>query len=79
MPKDKQKEAVKFLLDNAFTTPTKLLNPGLINQFKYTGASTSIAQQQRQLLGALLSPNRLRDCPTRNCSHRTRPTQRWNW
>ena len=25
--KDKQKEAVKFLLENAFTTPTKLLNP----------------------------------------------------
>jgi hypothetical protein len=57
--KDKQKEAVKFLLENAFTTPTKLLNPGLINQFKYTGASADVARQQRALLGSLLSANRL--------------------
>ena len=59
VPKDKQKEAVKFLLDNAFTTPTKLLNPGLINQFKFTGAASSIASQQRILLGSLLSTSRL--------------------
>jgi hypothetical protein len=57
--KDKQKEAVKFLLDNAFTTPTKLLNPGLINQFKFTGASADIAQQQRLMLGSLLGAARL--------------------
>jgi hypothetical protein len=57
--KDKQKEAVKFLLDNAFITPTKLLNPGLINQFKYNNASTAIASQQRLFLASLLSANRL--------------------
>jgi hypothetical protein len=50
VPKDKQKEAVKFLLDNAFTTPTKLLNPGLVNQFKYSNAAAAIARQQRVLL-----------------------------
>jgi hypothetical protein len=59
VPKDKQKEAVKFLLDHAFTTPTKLLNPGIINQFKYTGAAAGIAAQQRQLLATLLSADRL--------------------
>jgi hypothetical protein len=57
--KDKQKEAVKFLLDNAFTTPAKLLNPGVVNQFRYSGAAADIARQQRQLLGSLLSANRL--------------------
>jgi hypothetical protein len=57
--KDKQKEAVKFLLDNAFVTPTKLLNPGLVNQFKYTGTARDLAQQQRLLLASLLSANRL--------------------
>ena len=57
--KEKQKEAVKFLLENAFATPTRLLNPGLVNQFKYTGAAAEIARQQRQLLGSLLSANRL--------------------
>jgi hypothetical protein len=59
VPKDKQKEAVKFLLDNAFTTPTKLLNPAVVNQFKYTGAASGIASQQRVLLSSLLSPARL--------------------
>ena len=59
VPKEKQKEAVKFLLENAFTTPTKLLNPGLVNQFKFTGAAADIARQQRALLGSLLSANRL--------------------
>ncbi|MCI0702211.1 MAG: zinc-dependent metalloprotease, partial [Planctomycetia bacterium] len=59
VPKEKQKEAVKFLLDNAFTTPTKLLNPGLVNQFKYTGASSDIARQQRFLLNNLLGSNTL--------------------
>ena len=59
IPKDKQKEAVKFLLDNAMTTPTKLLNPGLINQFKFTGASTDVSRQQRLILGSLLSSARL--------------------
>ena len=48
--KEKQKEAVKFLLENAFATPTKLLNPGLVNQFKFTGAASGIAAQQRALL-----------------------------
>ena len=57
--KEKQKEAVKFLLDNAFTTPTKLLNPGLVNQFKYTGAAAEIARQQRSVLAGLLSSSRL--------------------
>jgi Met-zincin len=57
--KDKQKEAVKFLLDNALTTPTKLLNPGIVNQFKFTGASAAITGQQRQVLGSLLGAGRM--------------------
>ena len=57
--KDKQKEAVKFLLDNAFTTPTKLLNPGIVNQFKFTGATSSVTSQQRSILASLLSSSRI--------------------
>jgi hypothetical protein len=57
--KDKQKESVKFLLENAFTTPTKLLNPAIVNQFKFSGATSSITSQQRALLSSLLSASRL--------------------
>jgi Met-zincin/Domain of unknown function (DUF5117)/Domain of unknown function (DUF5118) len=56
---DKQREAVKFLLENAFTTPTKLLNPGIVNQFKFSGATSTVTSQQRQLLSSLLSASRL--------------------
>jgi hypothetical protein len=59
VPKEKQKDAVKFLLDSAFTTPTKLLTPGVVNQFKYTGAASGVAGQQRALLSSLLSSGRL--------------------
>jgi hypothetical protein len=59
VPKEKQKAAVKFLLDNAFTTPTKLLNPAIVNQFKYTGAAATISNQQRGLLATLLSSPRI--------------------
>jgi hypothetical protein len=57
--KDKQKEAVKFLLENAFTTPAKLLNPGIVNQFKFSGTAGSVTTQQRQLLSSLLSATRM--------------------
>jgi hypothetical protein len=57
--KEKQKEAVKFLLDNAFTTPTKLLNPGIVNQFRYQGTASAITNQQRALLASLLSSSRM--------------------
>ena len=57
--KEKQKEAVKFLLDNALTTPAKLLNPAVVNQFKFTGAATAVTGQQRAVLSSLLSSSRM--------------------
>ncbi|NBU75276.1 MAG: DUF5117 domain-containing protein [Planctomycetes bacterium] len=57
VPEDKQRAAVKFLLDNAFTTPVKLVNPALVNMFKYIGPANEIALQQRSLLNSLLSPS----------------------
>src|SRR5205085_11566647 len=57
--KDKQKEAVKFLIDNAFATPTKLLNPGVVNQFKFSGAASSVTGQQRSVLTSLLGAPRM--------------------
>ncbi|HEV3386955.1 MAG TPA: zinc-dependent metalloprotease, partial [Gemmata sp.] len=57
--RDKQREAVKFLLDNAFTTPTKLLNPGIVNQFKFSGTASAVTSQQRKLLSSLLAASRM--------------------
>jgi hypothetical protein len=58
--KETQKRAVRFLNDHAFTTPTKLLNPAIVNRFKYTGVSSDISAQQKGLLHSLLSPARMR-------------------
>ncbi|MDB5312681.1 MAG: hypothetical protein JWO38_6883 [Gemmataceae bacterium] len=57
--KDKQKAAVQFLLANAFTTPKRLLDPKVVNQFKYSGVAGEVAGQQKALLTGLFSPARL--------------------
>ncbi len=59
VPKEKQKEAVTFLLQNALTTPTKLLNPAVLSQIRYSGVADDIAGQQKSLLLDLLSASRL--------------------
>ena len=59
VPKEKQKEAVAFLLQNALTTPAKLLNPAILGQFRYSGVANDISGQQKSLLLSLLSPGRL--------------------
>lgn len=60
VPKERQKEAVQFLIHHAFTTPTKLLNPALVNRFKYTGVASDVMNQQTGLLRSLLAVNRIR-------------------
>jgi hypothetical protein len=59
VPKEKQREAVKFLLDNAFTTPMKLLNPAFVSQFHYSGVANDVVAQQKFLLDSLLNGSRL--------------------
>ncbi len=59
VPKEKQKEAVTFLLQNALTTPTKLLNPAVLSQIRYSGVADDVAEQQKSLLLDLLSASRL--------------------
>lgn len=59
VPEDKQKAAVKFLCDTAFQTPKKLLDPELVNQFKFSGISGSVTSSQKMLLTNLMSRARL--------------------
>ena len=52
---EKQRAALNFLLENAFITPPKLINPALINLFKFSATANDIAAQQKALLNTLLS------------------------
>jgi hypothetical protein len=60
VPREKQREAVKFLMENALTTPKKLLQPAIINRFKYFGVADAVMNQQKTLLDSLLSGRRFK-------------------
>ena len=60
LSKEKQQKAVQFLLDNAFTTPKKLLQPAIVNRFEYLGVADAVTNQQSFLLASLLSGTRFR-------------------
>ncbi len=60
VPKEKQKEAVKFLLENGLTTPKKLFDPAIVNRIRYTGVITDVTSAQKALLQNLLSSSRIR-------------------
>jgi hypothetical protein len=59
VPKEKQKEAVLFLLQHAFVTPKRLLNPAIVSQFRYSGVANDVLSMQKGLLRTLLSHDRL--------------------
>jgi hypothetical protein len=57
--KERQKQAVQFLLKHAFTTPHRLLDPKILNQIKFSGAATTVMTHQRDLLRTLLAQDRM--------------------
>jgi hypothetical protein len=58
LPKEKQQAAVRFLLDNGLMPPRKLLQPTIVNRFKYLGVADDIMNQQKGILTSLLSNRR---------------------
>jgi hypothetical protein len=54
-----QKRAVKFLLDNAFETPTYFLREDILRKIEVEGALRRINQAQVRVLGALMNDRRL--------------------
>jgi hypothetical protein len=58
LDKQHQQQAVRFLLEHAFTTPRKLLQPAIVNRFKYFGVAEDVMSQQKGLLQNLLSGRR---------------------
>jgi Met-zincin/Domain of unknown function (DUF5117)/Domain of unknown function (DUF5118) len=55
----RQKEAVKFLNENAFATPTYFLVPEILRRIEVEGAVRRINQQQSGILNALFTDRRL--------------------
>ena len=55
----RQREAVKFLNENAFTTPTFFLRPEILNRLEPMGSVTRINGAQQGILASLLSTARI--------------------
>lgn len=58
MPKQKQADAVKFLLDNAFTTPQWMIDEEILRRIEPAGAIERVHNAQARILNALLSSPR---------------------
>jgi hypothetical protein len=58
VPKIRQEEAVKFLIDNAFTTPLWVLDPEILRRIEAVGAIDRIHNAQRAVMNNLLSSPR---------------------
>ena len=71
VPRARQVAAVKFLNENAFTTPTMLLRPEVLRRIEPVGALTRIRAAQLQVLNSLLSSAAFRP-PGGGRSHRRR-------
>ncbi len=59
VPRDKQVEAVRFLNQNAFTTPTYFLDLNILRRIEPTGSVERIRARQTALLTTLLADARL--------------------
>lgn len=59
VPKSKQAEAARFLIDNAFTVPTFMIRPDILRRIQPTGVIARVQQMQSGLLAQLLQAQRL--------------------
>jgi hypothetical protein len=59
VPRDRQAAAVKFLIDNAFTTPSFMIRPDILRRIQPTGVIDRVRTMQSGLVGQLLQAQRL--------------------
>ena len=59
LPRARQKNAVKFLVDNAFATPTYFLRDDILRKIEVEGALRRINGAQTAVLGALFNDRRM--------------------
>jgi hypothetical protein len=58
VPKIRQEEAVKFLVENAFATPLWVVDPDILRRIEPTGVLRRIQNAQRSVLNTLLNDQR---------------------
>jgi len=58
IPKDRQREAVKYLLDSCFTTPAWMVDEEILRRIEPTGAIQRIHNAQNRVLTSLLNSGR---------------------
>jgi hypothetical protein len=59
LPKARQKEAVRFLVENGFATPTYFLRDDILRYIEVEGALRRINQQQNSFLSSLFNDRRM--------------------
>jgi hypothetical protein len=59
VPKARQVEALQFLLNNAFTTPTFMIRPEILRRIQPTGVIARVQGMQAGIIGQLLQAARL--------------------
>ena len=59
LPRTRQKEAVRFLAENAFATPTHFLREDILRLIEVEGALRRINQSQTGILNTLLNDRRM--------------------
>jgi hypothetical protein len=59
VPKARQADAVKFLLDNAFQTPQFMIKPDIVRLIQPTGAMARVRTAQNSVMNSLLQAARL--------------------
>jgi hypothetical protein len=59
LPRTRQVDALRFLVANAFTTPTWLVRPDLLRRMETAGVMARIRSAQTAVLNSLLQPARL--------------------
>jgi len=58
VPKVRQEEALKFLVDNAFTTPLWMIDPEILRRIEPTGILMRIRNAQQSVLNTVLNDQR---------------------
>ena len=59
VPAARQAAAVRFLVDNAFTTPKSLILPDILYRTEPSGVQALVLRSQRGLLASLMAPDRI--------------------